>query len=89
MVFQGAYGRDQNDDARPHARGPALDVEELLAAKVEAEPCFGHDIFSVAERQPGLHERAAPVRDVGERSAVDERGRAFGRLHEVGHHRVS
>ena len=66
----------------------ALDVEELLRAQIGTETSLGDGV--VAKRQGHLsrHDGVASVRDVGEGAAVDERGRALERLHEVRLERV-
>ena len=66
----------------------ALDVEEFLGAEIGAEAGFGHHIVGELERGGGGEHRVAAVRDIGEGAAVDEGGRAFQRLHQIGRQRV-
>ncbi len=78
-----ADGRDDH-----HAIGfqpglAALDVEEFLRAEVGAEAGLGHHVIRELQRGGRRRHRVAAMRDVGERAAVDEGGRAFERLHEV------
>ena len=65
-----------------------LDVEELLAAEIGAEAGFGHHVVGELERGRGREHRVAAMRDVGERTAVDEGRRAFQRLHQVRRQRL-
>ena len=62
----------------------ALDVEELFRAEVCAEARLGDDVIGKLQRRLRGDDRIAAVGNIGERPAVDERGRAFERLHEVG-----
>ena len=57
-------------------------------AEVGAEARFRHDIVGELERGRGRQHRVAAVRDIGERTAMDEGGRAFQRLHQVRRDRV-
>jgi hypothetical protein len=66
----------------------ALDVDELLAAQVGAEARFGHHVVGELQRRGRGQHRVAAMRDVGERPAMDESGRALERLHQVGRQRV-
>ena len=78
---------DGGDQHRAVGREPglaALDVEELLAAEIGAEARLGHHVVAELERGRGRQHRVAAVRDVGERAAMDEGGRAFERLHQIG-----
>ena len=71
------------------ARGPALDVEELLGAHVGPEAGLGaHDVVR-DERQPVGEDRVVAVGDVAERAAVDERRAALERLEQVRLERVA
>ncbi len=82
---------DGRDDHRAVGRKPglaALDVEEFFAAEVGAETGFGHDVVGELERGGGGEHGVAAMRDVGERSAMDEGRRAFERLHEIRRQRV-
>ena len=66
----------------------ALDVDELLAAEVGAEAGFRHHVVGELQGGRGGEHRVAAVRDVGERTTVDERRRTLQRLHQVGGERL-
>ena len=89
VVLHRAHRRHDDRRRGAHARRAGQDVDELLGAEVGAEPGLGHDV--VGEPQRGLRRdrRVAAVRDVGERAAVDERGRVLEGLHEVRRERVA
>ena len=86
--LQRANGGDDDRCGRRQARLAALDVEELLGAEIGTEAGFGHDVVDELQRGLGRQHRVAAVRDVGERSAVDEYGVVLQRLHQIGHQRV-
>ncbi len=65
----------------------AFDVDEFLRAEVGAEAGFGHDVIGKLERRGGGHHRVAAMRDIGEGAAMDEGGRAFQSLHQIGRDR--
>jgi hypothetical protein len=88
VVLDGAHGRDDHRRRRPQARLAALDVHELLGPEVGAEPGLGDDVVRELQRRARRHHRVAAMRDVGERSAVDERRVVFQRLHQVWRERV-
>ena len=82
---------DSGDEHHAVRREPglaALDVEEFLGAEIGAEAGFGHHIIGELERGGGGEHRVAAMRDIGEGAAVDEGGRAFQRLHQIGRERV-
>ena len=87
MHLERADGGDQHHAIGRQAGLAALDVDEFLAAEIGAEAGFGHHIVGELERGGGRHHRVAAMRDVGERPAVDEGGRAFQRLHQIGRDR--
>jgi hypothetical protein len=65
----------------------ALDVEEFLHADVGAEAGLGEHVAlrpDQLERDLVGDDRGVAVGDVGKRPGMDERGRAFQRLHQVG-----
>ena len=84
VVLQRLHGGHHHHGARPQPREPALEVEELLGAEVGPEAGLGHHDVVERERGPGRQHRVAPVRDVGERSAVHEDRRVLEGLHQVG-----
>ena len=88
MHLERADGGDQHHAVGRQAGLAALDVEELLGAEIGAEAGFGHHIVGELERGGGGEHRVAAMRDIGERAAMDEGGRAFQRLHQVGRQRV-
>src|SRR5690606_512490 len=59
--------RDDHGCCRLEASLAALDVEELLSAKISAEARFGDDVVSQLESGRRSDNRVAAVRDVGER----------------------
>ncbi len=72
-------------------RVAALDVEELFHADVGAEAGFGEHVAirtNQLERDLVGHDGRIAVRDIRKRAGVNERGRAFERLHQVGLNRV-
>ncbi len=83
-----AHGRHDHGRRRLQARLAALDVEELLGPEVGAEAGLGDDVVGKLQRGRGRQHRVAAVRDVGERTAVDEDGIVLQRLHQVRHQRV-
>src|SRR5438874_7468342 len=72
-------------------RKPALatlDVDELFAAEIRAEARLGHDVVAELQRRCGGKHGIAAVSDVSERPAMDEGGRAFERLYQIGRERL-
>ena len=88
MHLERADGRHQHDGIGLQTGLAALDVDELLAAQVGAEARLGHHVVGELQRRRRGQHRVAAVRDVGERPAMDEGGRALQRLHQVGRQRV-
>ena len=66
----------------------ALDVDEFLGAEIGAEPGLGHHVVGELERGGGGDHGVAAVRDIGERSAMDERRIVLERLHQIGRQRI-
>ena len=66
----------------------AFDVEELFRAEIGAEAGLGHHVVGKLERGRRCRHRIAAVRDIGERAAVNEGGRAFERLHQIWRDRI-
>ena len=78
-----------NGDVHDHAIGcllphRGLDVHEFLSAHVGAEAGFGDDKIGARQGQTVCDDRGVSVRNVRERSAVNEGGIAFQGLHQVG-----
>ena len=88
MHLERADGRDHHAGRRLQPRNAALDIEEFLRAQICAEPCLRDDVIAQFERGARRNDGVATVRDVRERSAVHDRGRALERLHEIGFHCV-
>ena len=88
VVLQRTSGRDDHDGAGANARHAALDIEELLGAQVGAKAGLGNGNIAKAHRHTRGHDRVAAVGNVGEGTAVDKRGRALERLHQIGLERV-
>jgi hypothetical protein len=80
-----------DDDAsiRGQPRQAALDVHELLGAEVGAEARFRHHHVGEVQAERRRHHAVAAMGDVREGTAVDQRGRARQRLHQVGRQRVA
>ena len=88
VVLQRTSGRDDHDGAGANARHAALNVEELLGTQIGTEAGLGNGDIAKAHRHTRGHDRVAAVGNVGEGTAVDKRGRALERLHQVGLERV-
>ena len=83
VALERANRRHEHDRAGHEIRHAALDIDEFFRAEVCAEARLRHhNVCQTKRRLRGDH-RVAAVRDVGERAAVNERGRADERLHEV------
>ena len=79
---------DNHDGAGANTRHAALDVEEFLGAQIGTKAGLGNGDIAKAHRHTRGHDRVAAVGNVGEGTAVDKRGRALERLHQVGLERV-
>ena len=66
----------------------AFDVEEFLGAEIGAEAGLGDHIVGELERGLGGDHRIAAMRDIGERTAMDEGRVVLERLHQVRRERV-
>src|SRR2546422_2247073 len=88
VVLQGAHAHDEDRGVRTQSALSAHEFHELLAAQVGAEARLRDDDVPEAEGESVRQDAAVPVRDVRERPAVNEGGRALERLHEVRHERV-
>ena len=82
--LQRANGRDKDDAIRRKAGLSAFNVEEFFGAQVGAEAGFRHYVIGKLERGGRCDDRVATVRDIRKGAAMDERRRAFERLHKVG-----
>ena len=83
VKLQSAHGRDDDRRGRTQARLAAFDVDEFLRAQICAEARLRHDVVAKLERRARCDHRVAAVRDIGERSAVNESRIVLKRLHEV------
>jgi hypothetical protein len=88
VVLKRAGGGDNHDGAGTNARHAAFDVEELLGTQVGAKAGLGNGDIAKAHSHARGHDGVAAVGNVGEGTAVDKRGCALERLHQVGLERV-
>ena len=86
--FERAHRGDHHCGGGFQTRDAAFDVEEFLRAEVRAEARLGDHIVAELQRRARCDDGIAPVRNVRERSAVDDGGRVFEGLDEVGLQRV-
>ena len=66
----------------------AFDVEEFLGAEIGAEARLGDHVVGELERGLGGDHRVAAMRDIGERTAMDEGRVVLERLHQVRRERI-
>jgi hypothetical protein len=83
MHFERPHSGDDHRGIGLEPSLPAFDIEELLRAEIGAETRFRHDHIGELKRRLGRDHGIAAMRDIGEWAALDERGRAFQRLHKV------
>ena len=88
VVLQRADRRHHDDRAGHEPADAADDVEELLHPHVRAEAALGHHVVAELEADAVGDQRVVPVRDVGERAAVDQSRLALERLDQVGLERI-
>ena len=88
VVLKRAGSGDDHNSAGANARHAALNVEELLGTQIGTEAGLGNSDIAKAHRHTRGHDRVAAVGNVGEGAAVDKRGRALERLHQVGLERI-
>ncbi len=86
--FKRADRRHQNHAIGRDAGLAALDVDELLAAEVSAEPSLGYHVIGKLERRRRRQDRVTAMRDIGERTAMDESRGAFEGLNQIGRERL-
>ena len=89
--LQRANGGHQHRAIGLQSAVAALDIAEFFDAHVGAEPGFGqHVAIGPHQLQRDLigDDRRIAVRDVGERSGMNKRGRALDSLHQIGHDRI-
>ena len=89
MVFQRPHRGDEHDHVGPQPRLAALDVDELLGTEVGTEAGFGDHVVAELQRSAGRDHRVAAVRDVRERTTVDEGGVVLERLDQVRPDRIA
>src|SRR6185437_16619166 len=66
----------------------ALDVKEFLSPEIRAKASFCDHVVGKFERRSRRHYGIAAMSDVGEGTAVHQRGRTFERLHKIGLERL-
>ena len=88
LQLERAHRRDQHGRLGIQPTEATLDVEEFVRAEVGAEPRLRDDEVRERQRRPRRQNRVAAMRDVAERSGVNERRPALERLHEVWPDRV-
>ena len=84
VVLEGAGSGDQNHAGGLQTRHAALDVQELLSTQIGAEAGLGDGVIAQLQSNLGSGHGVAAVGDVGEGTAVDERGGMLQRLNQVG-----
>ena len=72
VVLQRAHGCDHDRTIRAQTRHAALDVNELLCAEIGTESRLRDRVVVQAECQSGREHGVAAVRNVCERSTVNE-----------------
>jgi len=82
VVLHRAHRRD-DDAAEPQARLAALDVDEFLRARSAPKPASRDHVIRELHRRARRDHGVAAVGDVGERTAMNESGIVFQRLHQV------
>ena len=82
------HGRHQHHRIGGKTRFPALDVHELLGAKIGAEAGFGDHIVRQLQCRCRRGHRIAPMRDIGKGAAMYEGRVVLQRLHQVRLHRA-
>ncbi len=89
MHLERTHRRDDDRGVGVHAGRSALDVEELLGPDVGAEPGLGDQVVADAKADLVGQDARTAMRDIAERTGVDEGGRVFERLQQVGHERLA
>jgi hypothetical protein len=84
VSLERAYGRYDDGSVRGLAGDPALEVEEPLRSHVGAEAGLGDEEVAAAQPDSVGDDRRVARGDVAERPGVDEYGRVFERLEDVG-----
>ena len=82
--LQPAEGSHEDGECRLEACRAALDVVELLCAKVRTEACLRDRVVGVRQSHAGSEDRVAAVSDVSKRAAVYEGRGMLGRLRQIG-----
>ena len=88
MHLERADGGDDHHASGLEPRLAAFDVEEFLGAEIGAEAGLGHHIVGELERGLGGDHRVAAMRDIGERTAMDEGRVVLERLHQIRRERI-
>ena len=84
MVLERAHAGHDHAGVWHEIARRALDIQEFFRAQIRAEACLRHHIIGERKRHFGGDQAVAAVCDVGKGAAVDQRGRAFQGLHQVG-----
>ena len=87
--LQRADSRHDHDRRRTKPRKAAFDIEKLLRAEVGAEARLRDGVITERHCRLRRGHAVAAVRDVGERTAVDESGRPLESLNEIRFYRVA
>ena len=82
------YGCDDNDRIRCESAKTALDVEELLRAKICAEAGLRDNVIRKLEGGAGCDQGVTAMGDIRERSAMHEYRRMFEGLYKVRLNRI-
>jgi hypothetical protein len=89
VVLKRSNGGDHNDRTRVKSRASALNIEELLCAKICAKARFGNHPVGMAQCGTSADDRATPMGNIRERSAVYEGRCSLCGLYDVWHQCVS
>ena len=84
LIAEALHGGDEHGGGGADARDAHDDVDVFFRAEVGSETAFVDDVVGEAQADLLRDDAAGAVGDVAERAGVDESGRAFGGLDEVG-----
>jgi hypothetical protein len=88
VVFERPNRGHHDAGIRAKARLAALDIDELLGAKVRTKAGLSHNKVSQLERRLGGHDRIAAMGDVGKWAPMHKRGIVLERLDQIGFQRI-
>ena len=86
--FQPLGCGNENSECRLQSALAALDVIEFLRSKVGTESGFGNDIVAIGKGKACGKHTVTSVGNVGKGTAVNQRWRILGGLHQVGMQRI-